>query len=182
MSKRIAALSLCILLYACSHGVKPLITSTPPASPETHVAYRTKLDPATPAYQEQNDNETYNTPVTLDNPPPRYPLAMVARHLPLVTVAVKVIVNTSGVVDEVRIAPNADLATHPVEFDDAVRDALLHWRYTPLRYTRWERVIDNQGNEVDARVIAAETKPFSMDYEFRFELHDGKPIVEGAAR
>ena len=62
-------------------------------------------------------------------------------------------------------------------FDEAVREALLRWRYTPLTFTRWQEVKDTEGNIVDSREVSAERRPFSVDYDFVFELRDGKPMV-----
>ena len=47
--------------------------------------------------------------------------------LPLATVAAKVCISATGEVTEVTISRGVSL------FDDAVRDAVSHWRYEPYR-------------------------------------------------
>jgi hypothetical protein len=173
----VAALS-AIWLGACTQAIKP--SAPPTTAPEAHVSYRATVDPGTPRY-ETKDDENSTTPLPLDNPAPIYPENRVPMHLALVSVKAKLVVGGDGKVNEVHI-PAIDAASgHPAEFDAAVRAAVLRWRFTPLKFTRWEYVEDKQGNVVDSRVIAVETRPFSLDYEFRFELRDGKPVVDGAA-
>jgi hypothetical protein len=150
------------------------------APPQTNVRYRAYADVGTPRYEEKED-EVSNRPVTVQNPPPAYPQAAITLGLHRVVVLAKVIVDTEGKVSEVRIAPAADPATHPAMFDDAVHEAMMHWRYIPLTFTRFEEVKDAQGNVVDSRPLSAERKPFSLDYEFVFELRDGKPFVAGGS-
>ena len=162
-----------VLQYGCMHQIKP--ANTPP---ETKVAYRANVDPSAPRYAEA-EGESTSIPQPVDNPPPIYPDAMIPLHLAVVTVKAKVIVNTEGAVDEVRIAPAEDPVSRPAEFDAAVRDAVTKWHYMPLTFTRWEEVKDAQGNVVDSRAASIEKKPFSLDYEFSFELRDGKPAVDG---
>ena len=75
-----------------------------------------------------------------------------------------------------------ELSHTEAEFDEAVRDAVRGWFYTPLTFTRWEEVKDAEGNIVDSRPASIEKKPFSLDFDFRFELRDGKPVVGAMTR
>ncbi|TLY50202.1 MAG: hypothetical protein E6K53_11370 [Gammaproteobacteria bacterium] len=134
------------------------------SAPQTRVSYQARIAPGAPRYEETED-EISNSPTLLENPAPVYPQAAIALHLPKVAVAAKVIVDREGKVDEVRITPATDSAASPTEFDVAVREAALRWQFTPLTFTRWE-----------------ERRPFSLDYEFYFELRDGKPVVGSAAQ
>jgi hypothetical protein len=77
----------------------------------------------------------------------------------------------------VRIEPAGTDAAHPVAFDEAVRSAVVRWRYTPLHFRTFEDVLDAEGNVTDTRVVKDEAKPFSLDYEFDFDLRDGRPVV-----
>jgi len=151
------------------------------SAPQTRVSYQARIAPGAPRYEETED-EISNSPTLLENPAPVYPQAAIALHLPKVAVAAKVIVDREGKVDEVRITPATDSAASPTEFDVAVREAALRWQFTPLTFTRWEEVKDAQGNVVDSRQISVERRPFSLDYEFYFELRDGKPVVGSAAQ
>jgi hypothetical protein len=174
--RAIAIAGLALLACACTQPRKPA-----PAPPATRVAYRAAVEPGTPRYEEPDDVST-SLPQPFDNAPPIYPPTMIALHLPLVTVKAKVIVDADGRVSEVRIVAADASMPRPPEFDAAVRDAVLQWGYMPLTFTRWEEVKDAQGNVVDSRPASIEKKPFSLDYEFRFELRDGRPVVEGAAQ
>jgi hypothetical protein len=164
------AFSLAVLTVSCTQNVQ----RTPP--PETKVDYQTLIDMNASRYELQPE-ETSNKPVAQAHPAPDYPSAMIALHLAQVTVRAKVIVDAEGHVSDVRIDHPAGLAGYPTAFDAAVRDGVRQWRYTPLQITRWEAVRDAHGNFVDSHAASVTAKPFSLDYAFHFELHDGKPAV-----
>jgi hypothetical protein len=172
-ASRALALALGASLIGCVDTSRP--------SSRTHVAFRSVEAPATERYQER-EGETATATVPLASPAPEYPAQMVGLHLAHVAVTAKVIVDTEGKVSEVRIEPAGTGAGHPVAFDDAVRAAVAQWRYTPLRIRSFEEVLDVEGNVTDTRVVKDEAKPFSLDYEFDFDLRDGKPVVTGGNR
>ena len=162
----------CALVSAnCATRIKP-----ESAQPQTRVMFSTRIAAGTPRYEEKED-EVSNNPLPTEHPAPVYPAAAIALGLHRVNVSAKVIVDSEGKVGEVRIAPPFDPVAHPAVFDEAVREALLRWRYTPLTFTRWQEVKDTEGNIVDSREVSAERRPFSVDYDFVFELRDGKPVV-----
>ena len=164
----------CVLVFAgCAGQVKPEY-----ARSQTSVKYSAYVAAGTPRYEEK-ENEVSNRPMPVEHPPPVYPQAAIALGLRRVDIGARVIVDAEGNVDEVRIAASN---ARPPLFDEAVREAVLRWRYTPLTFTRWEDVKDAQGNVVDSRQVSAERKPFSLDYDFVFELRDGKPVVGSATR
>ncbi len=167
-----AGLALC----ACNHAVKP--TATPP---ETQVAFRLSAAGGQTPRWEMHKGESANIPAMIVHEAPAYPESAVALRLPLVVVEAKVIVDAEGQVSEVRIVP-AEATPLRDLFEEAVRTGVGQWRYTPLEFTRWKDVLDAHGNVVDAKREAVERKPFSLDYEFRFELRDGKPFVGTAAQ
>ncbi len=111
-----------------------------------------------------------------DNPAPAYPPDLVARGLPPVEVTALLIVDAEGRVREVRIVSESGDGPLQRRFDAAVRAAALHWHFAPLRIANW--VTDANGDE---RRVGSTAKPFSQAYRFRFEVHDGKPRVIGAA-
>lgn len=159
-----------LALYAC-HAVKPR-----DAPPSTRVAYQASIAPGTPRYEERDD-EVSNQPVPAENPAPLYPQSAIALRLPRVSVSAKVIVDEEGRVEAVRVATAGDSAGHPPEFDDVVRTAAMQWHFTPLTFTRWHDVKDAEGNVIDSRPVSSERRPFSLDFDFFFELRDGKPVV-----
>jgi len=164
--------SACALaVIGCTHQTRPA-----PALPQTSVKVSAHVAPGTPRYEEGED-EISNRPSPLEFPAPAYPPVAIALGLRRVEVNAKVIVDTAGRVSEVRIAAAPDPTTHPSVFDEVVREALLRWRYIPLTFRRFVEVKDGQGNVVDSRLLSSENKPFSLDYNFVFELRDGKPVV-----
>jgi hypothetical protein len=172
-------LPVCALaLIACTRQTKLELVPPPP---QTSVKYSAHVAPGTPRYEEK-EGEVSNRPVPVEHPPPEYPSAAVALGLHRVVVSVKVIVDSEGKVSEVRIPPAVDSAARPAVFDDAVRAALLRWRYVPLTFRRFAEVKDAEGDVVDAREVSVEHRPFSLDYDFLFELRDGKPMVGNAIR
>lgn len=156
---------------ACVRQVRPL-----DAQAQTNVRYSAHVAAGTPRYEEKK-NEVSNRPLPFQHPPPAYPQAAIALGLPRIEVDAKIVVDVDGKVSDVRIAPPEDTNAHPVVFDDAVRAALRQWRFIPLTFTSWEDVKDEEGNVVDARQVRSERRPFSLDYDFVFELRDGKPVV-----
>jgi len=151
-----------MLLCACSHAVR------------TNVDYRSVDDAGTKHY-ELRAEQSYTIPAAVENQPPDYPADMIALHLSHVDVRVKVIVDEKGAVNEARFP--ADAADHPAAFDDAVRGAVMKWHYTPFVIRTWEDVKDAEGNVTDSRIASQQAQPFSLDYDFSFDLRDGKPVV-----
>jgi len=158
-------------LVGCVQPTKP-----GSAPPQTNVRYSAHVDPGTPRYEEK-ENEVSNRPLPLEHPPPAYPQAAMALGLPRVEVSVKIVIDAEGKVSDVRIVPPENTTVHPPVFDEAVREALSRWRFIPLTFTSWEDVKDDRGNVVDARQVRSERRPFSLDYDFFFELQNGKPVV-----
>jgi hypothetical protein len=171
---RALALAITSSLLGCVHTARP--------SAQPHVEYRSVEAPGTEHYEERED-ETATVTVALEQLAPEYPADMIGLHLPHVVVTAKLIVDTEGRVSEARIEPPAGSdVEHPAAFDDAVRNASVRWRYTPLRIRTFEDILDAEGNVTGTRVVKDEAKPFSLDYEFDFDLRDGKPVVTSGDR
>ena len=169
------------LALAITSGLVGCVDTTRPSA-QPHVEYRSVEAPGTGHYEERED-ETATATVLLEHPAPEYPADMIGLHLPHVAVTAKLIVDTEGTVSEVRIEPPAGSdVEHPSAFDEAVRSAAARWRYTPLHIRSFEDVLDAEGNVTDTRVVKDEAKPFSLDYEFDFDLRDGKPVVSSGNR
>ncbi|HZX90423.1 MAG TPA: hypothetical protein VFE67_07250 [Rudaea sp.] len=173
--RRLAATIICLTLAGCAHR-----GPTKPAS-ETAVAYTTVDAPGTARY-ELRDDENSNTPVQIQAAAPTYPAALIGRHIAHVDVRAKVVVDAQGAVSDVHVDHAANAEAYPEEFDAAVLAATASWRYVPLRFQRWEEVLDAEGNVTDSRLVEDEARPFSLDYEFSFDVRDGKPIVTGTSR
>jgi hypothetical protein len=111
-----------------------------------------------------------------DRAMPQYPPGLLDARLPPQEVKAALMMDTAGKVSEVRIE-GEDLANpQQRQFDDAVRTAVMHWTFEPLRVSQW--AADANGNTHD---VASQTRPFSQNYVFRFEWKDGKPVTEASA-
>lgn len=108
---------------------------------------------------------------------PAYPDDQLAVCLPPQDVQAQLIVDEAGQVDEVRIADEAHADEGRHRFVAATRAAALQWRFNPLTIHHW--AADADGN---SHVVDSETKPFSLDYVFRFECHAGRATVSDLPR
>lgn len=159
-----------VLIAACAHAppMEPARPAPPPR--DGKVSYEVIPAGSGGEYQMQDGQSSFGAqPIT--NDPPAYPPALVAENLPTVVVRAKVIVDGEGKVSDVRdLDAVAVDATHKAFFA-ATRDAALHWAYSPMTIVQEHE--DAHGNFSESR----NTAPFSLDYAFRFELKDGKPVV-----
>jgi hypothetical protein len=163
------AMSVCFVLCGCAGPTRR-------SGPETQVAYKA-VDAPDGARYELREQENSTIPAATAATPPVYPPTMIARKIDHVGVRAKLIVDTEGNVSEVRFEQPQGSTWHAEAFDDAVRTAVLGWRFAPLRIQEWEDVLDDEGNVADSRMVKDEAKPFSLDYEFSFDLRDGSPVV-----
>ncbi|PXV55401.1 TonB family C-terminal domain-containing protein [Dyella jiangningensis] len=148
--------------------------STPPAGPSR------------PGTQGVARNDLQHYPLALgqvstgavprEQPAPVYPPSLLDRRLPPREVLARLIVDEQGRVSEVRMAGEAPADADTRLFDEAVRAAVMQWRFEPLRVNQW--AADAGGN---THVVGSETRPFSMDYVFRFAWKDGKPVTDASA-
>lgn len=157
-----------LALAGCAHDQPAVHTAAPAPTKDAKVSYDAMPESAANRYQMTKSQHTFGAQ-PIDNPPPVYPPELVSANL-AATIHAKVIVDGEGKVTDVR-----DLDTmggeHHAAFFAAVRDAVLHWRYTPMTVVQDHE--DAKGNFNTTR----STAPFSLDYAFRFELKDGVPSV-----
>lgn len=108
---------------------------------------------------------------------PVYPPDQLSACPPVQEIQVQVIVDETGKVSDVRGVLVDDMSSMPPwqAFFDAVRAAVLQWRFNPLRINHWAADADGNTHEVDST-----TKPFSLMYAFRFECHAGKTTVSSS--
>ena len=106
---------------------------------------------------------------------PIYPGDQLATCPPPQDVQAQLIVDQAGKVSEVRVVDEAQADEGRRQFIAATRKAALQWQFSPLTINHW--AADADGN---SHVVDSETKPFSLDYVFRFECHAGKSAVSAA--
>lgn len=167
------ALALPLLLAACVS-----VTAVKPPPPRAQVSYHAVADADTPRYPVEPSQVAVDPTTGSRNRTPVYPPTLVPLRLPPIQVRAKLIVDSSGHVTRTLIAGESTVGANTRAFDAAVRQAVLHWTFEPLRMTTWKDMPDGSSKRVTDRPV-----PFSQDYVFRFELRDGKPVVSaGAAR
>ena len=166
------ACSAMTLLAGCATGPSKPVASRP----RTHVNYHVVSAQADRRYVVPAGT-TSSYPTLVKDPAPTYPPGMIPLHLPHVSVRARLIVGAHGRLREARITPARRNRAHAAAFGEAVALALLGWRYTPLQFSRWRDQLDAHGNVVGSQQVVVASRPFSLDYVFDFELHDGKPIV-----
>lgn len=146
----------------------------PPPPPMGDATWRMAAPPGTARYQlAMGEVSSGGTPFR--RVAPAYPPDLLASCPPPQEVPALLIVGVNGMVGEVRITDEARADASRRAFIAAVRTAALQWRFNPLTIDRW--AADADGN---SHVVDSETKPFSLDYVFRFECHAGKGRVSTA--
>lgn len=162
------------LLLALAGCVATQTARLPSPSATGDASWRAVVPPGTARYQlalgEVSSGATSFKRVT-----PVYPPGLLAACPPPQEVPALLVVDGRGAVGEVRVAGEAGADSERRAFIAAVRTAALQWQFNPLMINRW--AADADGN---SHVVDSETKPFSLDYVFRFECHAGKATVSSA--
>lgn len=147
--------------------VKP---SAPVAKPET--SYKLVAPPGAPQYAlKPGQSASLPTPLIGHFAPPIYPATLAHPGMPPVTVTAQLAFGTDGKVYSVRIVSNSYAGVDHALFGDAVRTAAKDWAFTPLVF---EAYVDHAGA---TPALQRTPKPFSLWFEFRFAMVDGKPAV-----
>lgn len=173
-SHRCVCIALALLVGGCARPVRPPAPVTPP--PSGRVSYRAVADKRIRHYRMSEDQDWSQPQQSRHNRAPAYPPALLARHLPPVTVTALLVVDAQGRVSDVRFPATVADDDASRAFRQAVREATSQWTFTPLRRSFWKTLPD--GSEV--RVGQQQPMPFSQRYAFRFAVHDGKPVVSAA--
>lgn len=168
---RTSFLAAALLLAGC-HAERPVSVEAAKPDATGEVSYALLPSATEGQYQLKKDENAYGAvPITHD--PPAYPAALIGKNLPSAVVRVKAIVDGEGRVTEVRDLDASPGPEHAAFFD-ACREAVAHWKFTPM--TVVQEVEDKKGNITEVR----RTAPFSLDYAFNFELVEGRPSVTAA--
>lgn len=146
-----------------------------PPPPKGDASWRMVVPPGTTRYQlAMGEVSSGGTP--FQRVTPIYPIDQLATCQPAQEVPAQLIVDAKGMVGEVRVADEDSAGLNYRAFIAAVRAAALQWQFNPLTINRW--AADADGN---SHVVDSDTKPFSLDYVFRFECHAGKSTVSAGA-
>lgn len=147
----------------------------PTAKPET--SWKLIAPAGSPQYALQPGQSAIEPePVIGHFAPPVYPPALARRGMPPVTVTAQLAFGTDGKVYSVRIVSNSYAGADHALFEDAVRTAAKGWAFTPLVF---EAYVDHAGA---TPTLQRTPKPFSLWFEFHFDMVAGKPVVETLKR
>jgi hypothetical protein len=154
------------------------VAAPPAGAPNEGSASYRMLDDGHMAHYQLAIGDTATGATPFQRVLPAYPRDQLMACPPLQEVQVKVIVDETGKVSDVRGVLVDDMSGMPPwpSFFAAVRTAVLQWQFNPLRINHWAADADGKAHEVDST-----TKPFSLMYAFRFECHAGKTAVSSAS-
>jgi hypothetical protein len=169
---RFLLVALIASLAGCANA--PHATSTKPST-EGDTSYRSVAKDDMQHYQLAM-GEISTGAIPWDHPSPPYPATLLDQRLPPQEVEATLVVNEAGKVVEVRITDEAQADAQVRLFDQAVRETAMQWTFEPLRFSQW--AADANGNSHE---VSSQTRPFSLDYVFRFAWKDGKPVADASA-
>jgi hypothetical protein len=174
----IVLLALLCLSAGCAHqGLPPTVET---AAGSGRVLGDLLLDPAA-AVAEPGEREVFEAPRQLaGNAMPKYPPELIQARMPPQSVVARIIVDRTGQVARVEPLPAVEAASEAdPRFLDAVRTAVMGWRFEPFQVIRWVQGpdLDGDGDADSETVGSVESRPFRFDMRFRFEVVDGKAEV-----
>lgn len=154
------------ILGGCSTGARIKPAAAPPH--QGVASYRPLADDHMAHYQLALGSISSGA-APIDHPAPMYPGAMLAGCPAQIRLKTLLIVGATGKVEEARFE---DVPPDEAAFVEAVRAAVLGWRFEPLVIRRW--AADAKGN---THTVETEAKPFSLRYEFGFACRAGRAQV-----
>lgn len=167
----VGLLSLIASVSACSTRT----VLKPTANPET--SYRLITPPDAPHYSLQpGQSASLPAPVIGHFAPPVYPASLAHPGMPPVEVKAQLVFGSDGKVEGVYFMPDSYAGAGQALFEDAVRAAAKDWAFTPLVFEAY-----TGGGKAPVE-LERTAKPFSLWFEFRFDMVAGKPVVETVKR
>ena len=177
--RSLAIVLLCTAAAACTQA---------PSRPSAAAASRNVRGSVDVQDMEADDTQRYAASATVkyvqalgypENVMPDYPRDLLALRLPEVVVHVRVVVDANGHVVDVVTLDGEVAGAEQARFFDAVRQACLGWRYSPLlRLDLSSGPVTVQDEQATVTYEGRPTAlPFHLDYAFRFTQRDGVPEV-----
>lgn len=165
----------CLFVIAFFPACSTRTALKPTANPET--SYKLITPPDAPHYLLQpGQSASLPAPIIGRFAPPVYPAALAKPGMPLVMVKAQLVFGSDGKVQGVYLLPDSYAGAGHALFEAAVRVAAKDWAFTPLVFEEYTR-----GGKAPV-TLQREARPFSLWFEFRFAMVDGKPIVESVKR
>lgn len=177
-----AVLAALLLLFAGCAGRRAAVDpgeTSPPARGRS--SYDFLLDSA-PVDTTAPADEELRPPVIAEEPAlPAYPPEALAGGAGPSVLAVRILVDTEGLVAEVAESPRLPSTPGPYasRFRQAVETVLTEWRFHPALWRRYEPGEDLDGDGVAdyRRVVETRAVNFYLDVRFDFEIVDGRGRV-----
>ncbi len=135
-----------------------------------------------------HSQERFRMPQPQVAPTPGLPADSPRTSLAPTTVCARAIINAEGVVQRVdalddRGECHAGATVENADLLQAVRDALLQWRYQPAAVCTYAADATKPDDENDcAGAEKIEAVPVSLMYAFTFELREGKVVVHSRGK
>lgn len=160
-----------VLISAC--GTRTVLKPT--ANPET--SWKLITPPDAPHYSLQPGQPAkLPAPMIGHFAPPVHPVALAKPGMPPVVVKAQFVFDRDGKVSEVVILADSFTGAGHMQFEDAVREAAKGWAFTPLVFEEY-----SGGGDMPVK-LKREAKPFSLWFEFSFDMVNGGPVVETVKR
>lgn len=164
-----------LLLAAC---VAPKLTVKPEATANPETSWKLITPNDAPRYNlKPGQSASLPEPLIGRFAPPAYPPSLAHPGMPVVLIKAQLVFAASGRVQGVFILTDSFTGSDKTLFEDAVRKAALQWVFTPLIF---EQSIGGSGST--PVTFKREAKPFSLWFEFRFAMVNGKPTVSTSKR
>ncbi len=169
-----------------SAGCAPHTVLMPPATPSEPDSARgqasfTVIPDPGPAPELPKDREFVRPRAIGQLATPIYPEAALAAKFGNISVTVRIIIGTEGVVTKIDDSPNGAPAAGPYahEFRAAVDDTVHKWRFEPAALRQFEDGADLNGDgQPDfKRLVWSQDVPVYIDVRFDFEIVNGKGQV-----
>jgi hypothetical protein len=167
--------TLFLVLAGCVTRSLPKPAPQSIANPET--SYKLITPPDAPHYTLQpGQSASLPVPEIGHFAPPVYPASLAHPGMSSVVVKAQLVFGSDGRVSEVVILSDSCTGAGHTLFEDAVRAAAKGWAFTPLVF---EQSVGGGDTPVTFR---REAEPFSLWFEFRFDMANGKPVVQTVKR
>lgn len=163
------------ILVACS-SLRP---GAKPSATQGDVSAQKLTAPDSERYEHLTNVEYIQTLAYPENVAPVYPVALLARRLPPMTVTVRLVVGANGTVAGVELLDETTTSERDHLFE-AVREACLLWKFSPLIRLDLDAgptVVTDDGGTTTYKGRPTPL-PFHLDYAFSFSQHDGRPQIE----
>ncbi|MGH8114972.1 MAG: hypothetical protein ACREPS_07975 [Rhodanobacteraceae bacterium] len=163
------------LLLAGCVTPKVVVKPQPTTNPET--SYKLITPKSAPHYDlKPGQSATLPEPLIGRFSPPEYPSSLAYPGMPVVRIKAQLVFASSGHVQDVFILTDSYAGAGKTLFEDAVRKAAMRWAFTPLVFEQ------SVGGGATPITFKREAKPFSLWFEFRFAMVNGKPSVSTSKR